>query len=322
MSTIRSSKRSASGLLALLFLTATALPASGEALLSAVSGEATVAGAPASVSTPVGEEDTVVTGPESSCSVLVDKKSLVQLCGRASVKLREEDDAQIVAIEEGSARAVVSPRTAGRPLEIHTPLAVAQILGTIIDSAVNRDTGTVTYALEEGSARITFADPSLDPIILNAGEMVTIRPGEQPVVAPLDMKALKKEIECLDQLLPGAPIQPLRFAALETQQDERFSSSLDRIARADIPIVPPAPVGSGPELGPRFPIGPEDPTFGAPPPRDNECLVNCDPAFLTPFVPVDPAAPGGGRRAPAPTAAPFPSRPPCVQLPGTFCSFP
>ncbi len=310
-------------LLLILCLAWLAAPAAGEALLSAVAGDATVNGVPAELQTPVDPGNTLVTGPESSCSVLVDKKSLIQVCGRTALKLREDDDAQVVVLEEGSARAVVGPRTSARPLEIHTPLAVAQILGTIIDSAVNRDTGTVVFALEEGSARVSFADPTIDPIVLNAGEQVNIRPGEPPEVGPIKMAELLKEVECLDQLLPEAEIRPLRLAALDKSADQRFSRSLDRIARADIPIVPPAPVGSGPEGLPIFPLGPDDPTFGAVPPRDNECLVNCDPNVLTRLVPDDPAPDVPPARVPAPPpTGRFPAPPPCVQLPGTFCNFP
>ena len=75
-----------------------------------------------------------MTGPEAACSVLVDRRSLVQFCGQAAVRLRhdEQRDATIVDVMEGSTRALVGPRLADEPLEIHTPVAIAAILGTIL----------------------------------------------------------------------------------------------------------------------------------------------------------------------------------------------
>ena len=95
--------------------------------------------------------------------MLVDKRSLIQFCGQAAVRLRhdEQRNATIVDVVEGSTRALVGPRLADEPLEIHTPVAIAAILGTILSVTVDPVTGDATFALEEGRAQIKTRDPAL-----------------------------------------------------------------------------------------------------------------------------------------------------------------
>ena len=56
--------------------------------VTSVTGDASVGENPAEISALVGSGESIMTGPGASCSVLIDKRSLVQFCGQAAVRLR------------------------------------------------------------------------------------------------------------------------------------------------------------------------------------------------------------------------------------------
>lgn len=227
------------------------------ATVTSVTGDASIGAKPAELSGLVSEGENIETGPEASCSLLVDQRSLVQFCGQASVRLRhdEERNATILDVSEGSTRALVGPRSAGEPLEIHTPVAIASILGTILSVTVDPATGDSTFALEEGEVQIQTQtrDPALSrTITLRAGEQVTIRADQLPgEVQRLKLQDLARRADCLDDRF-------FHGASLEVAREDRARALTDEITRADIPSDLP-PVGAPPTVPLEPPGGVDEP---------------------------------------------------------------
>jgi hypothetical protein len=291
----------------------TAAGAELTATVTAVKGDASVAQRPAEVSDRISKDESIVTGPEGSCSVLVDQRALIQFCGQAAVHLRqnEERNATIVDVVEGSTRTLAGPRGADEPLEIHTPVAIAAILGTILTVTVDPATGDATFALEEGKAQIEARDPALGrAFTLNAGEQVTVyADGRAGKVQPLRMRDLPDRPDCLDDRF-------FRGTAVEIARLERLQSMTDAITSADIPYTGLPPVGAGPE-GPLEPVGgvdkPPDPYPSDPCGLSAICtgeLVLPEPGVVSPTG-------GGGDESPPSGRSNRP--PPCVGIPGEQC---
>ena len=227
-----------------------ALAASGPAAaeitgtVTAVKGDASIEKTRAKVSNRISEDQSIVTGPEASCSVLVEKRALIQFCGQAAVRLRhdEERNATIVDVAEGSTRTLAGPRRADEPLEIHTPVAIAAILGTILSVTVNPSTGNADFALEEGKARIETRDPAGGrTVMLNAGEQVRVSAdGRAGEVKPLRLRDLSERPDCLDDRF-------FRGASVEIARAERLQWLTDAITGADIPDAGLPPVAASRE---------------------------------------------------------------------------
>ena len=233
-------------------------PAGAEPLgtVTAVKGDASVGEARAEISDRVSEDQSIVTGPEASCSVLVEKRALIQFCGQAAVRLRhdQERNATIVDVAEGSTRTLAGPRQADEPLEIHTPVAIAAILGTILSVTVEPATGDATFALEEGKARIETRDPAGGrTILLNAGEQVRVSAdGRAGEVKPLRLRDLAERPDCLDDRF-------FRGASVEIARLERLQWLTDAITSADIPYAGLPPVAASREQPLEPPGGADEP---------------------------------------------------------------
>lgn len=253
--------------------------------VTSVKGDTSVGERPAEISDPVSEGENIVTGPEAACSVLVDKRALIQFCGKAAVRLRhdEERNATVVDVLEGATRTLAGPRLADEPLEIHTPVAIAAILGTILSVTVDPATGDATFALEEGSARIDTRGSALGrTVMLKAGEQVTIHAdGRTSEVEPLQARDIAKEGDCLeDRYFHGASI--------EIARDERLEWLTDMITSADIPDTGLPPVAAPPD-SPIEPPGPDAP--------GQSDLDPFPPGNADDYLPEpEPAGPGPGRR--------------------------
>ena len=247
-------------------IAAGALLASGPAgaaitgTVTSVAGDASVGERPAEISDVVSEGENIVTGPEAACSVLVDKRALIQFCGKAAVRLRRDEDrnATVVDVLEGSTRTLAGPRSADEPLEIHTPVAIAAILGTILSVTVDPATNDATFALEEGSAKIDTRGPGPGrTIMLQAGQQITIHgDGRVSEVEPIRARDIAKEGDCLeDRYFHGV--------SLEIARDERLQWLTDAITAADIPYagLPPVAAPPGPAFEPPGPDAPGSPEF-------------------------------------------------------------
>ncbi len=126
----------------------------------------------------------VETGDDGGCSLLVDEDAVMELCGSTRVELARKDGdpdgSRVVNLEQGEIRMVVEPRLGEERIEIHTPAAIATILGTIVHISVDA-LGVTTVASSAAKVMVTSADSSVPgSATVSAGEQVTVNPGSAP----------------------------------------------------------------------------------------------------------------------------------------------
>jgi hypothetical protein len=154
--------------------------------VTAVVGEARGGGDRLAQSSAVDPGEAVSTGRDGGCALLFDADALVQLCSASRVSLdrRAADGARIVRVEAGEARVVLDPDSNER-IEIHTPAAIATLLGTVVYVHVDESTGETTITSEDHELEVTSAEPGVKGSVrLRAGERVSLRPGEPPPARP------------------------------------------------------------------------------------------------------------------------------------------
>jgi hypothetical protein len=262
-------------------------------VVTSLQGEATAGGERLGHRSEVPVERVVTTGEGASCSVLVDSMTVVQFCGQTSLVLRADAGGRrrIVEVERGSTKAVVGPRAGDEPFEIHTPAAIALILGTVISTDIDPATGATTFSVEEGSVRVQSSDPNVSgSVTVQAGEQVTIEPGRPPgQVRELRSARSAGSTECLADTL-------FHVGALRTDRAEREEAATETIVDQDVLDDPDVSLPPPPLLGP--PLAPEPQVVQIP-------LSPCQ---------LDPLACMPEPRAPDPL-------PVCGDFPGDHCSF-
>jgi hypothetical protein len=237
----------------------------------------------------------IVTSPQARGSVLVGADAVVQFCGDTSLQLREDADATVVAVSEGTAKTRTGPRASDRPLEIHTPAAVAVIHGTEVSTAIDPLTGATTFAVDEGVVEIR---PSAGaPVTLRAGESVTIPPGGPAgAVERIRPDRLADLLDCLEDTLFHA-------ASVERSREGREVKLVEAVVSQDLlddlpPVAaePPQMMDTLPDLTPDI--------------SNDICAIDpssCDPdiaeAFVAPVV--EPIPPPAGE-SPIPPCGPGP----------------
>jgi hypothetical protein len=157
------------------------LAATSDIRVTAVDGGSSVAGKALQMHEEVQTGQDLETGEGGRCSVLLADAAILQFCNRAKLRIGDGGDPSKLVLNSGELKATVGPRPAGDPLEIHTPAAIATILGTVIHVEVDPDTGDTIVSSLESRVRVRSSNPLVKgSIILNAGERVTIRRGEAP----------------------------------------------------------------------------------------------------------------------------------------------
>ena len=126
----------------------------------------------------------VETGDDGGCSLLVDEDAVMEMCGSTRVELARKDGdpdgPRVVNLEQGEIRMVVEPRLGEERIEIHTPAAIATILGTIVHISVDA-LGVTTVASSAARVLVTSADSSVPgSVTIAAGEQVSVSPGSPP----------------------------------------------------------------------------------------------------------------------------------------------
>lgn len=107
-----------------------------------VAGQVT-ASVEAELAGPIADGEHLKLGEDAACSVLLDDDAVVELCGQTSVVFNRDRDSnrRIVSLDSGEIRIVVDPRDFEDRIEIHTPAAIATLLGTIVHISVDSETG-------------------------------------------------------------------------------------------------------------------------------------------------------------------------------------
>lgn len=151
---------------------------------------------------PIAEGEHVKLGEADACSILLDDDAVVELCGNTSVVFTRdrESNRRIVSLDGGEIRIVVEPRAFEERIEIHTPAAIATLLGTIAHVAVDPKTGKTTVTSTESRVSVRSDEPAVrGTTVLKAGEQVSVEPGGAPPAEPkrLDLAEISALGGCL-----------------------------------------------------------------------------------------------------------------------------
>jgi hypothetical protein len=306
----RGSGLSLAALAAALLLAAGAAGAPLAGQVTAVSGKARAAGSELAQRSGLEEDSALETEGDGACSLLVDGDALMEVCGGTQVRLRRKggpDGPRIVQLDRGEVRMVVEPRAASERIEIHTPAAIATIIGSIIHVSVDAS-GVTTISSAASPVRVESSNPAVrGSTTIDAGQQIVVQPGQAPpprgrtwdrasspvggclidfhgVSVSLDRAGRDAQIvddavgeDLLDSVAAGAPegVSFLVSGRDLTEEDpvsgaqpERITGS-DRIADATFGVTP-VDTGAAPTESPSEPPG--DPFL---PPSFEDCGFPC-----------------------------------------------
>jgi hypothetical protein len=219
----------------------------------------------------VADGEHVKLGEEGACSILLDEDAVVELCGQTSVVFKRDPktNRRIVSLESGELRIVVEPREFEERIEIHTPAAIATLLGTIVHVSVDPATGETTITSAESKVSVRSDQAAVSgTTVLTPGEQVTVDPGQAPPATPkrLDDEEFDELGGCLVNFHVAAADRDSR------ENDERVTERLTTHDAANAGPIPGAAPGDRPRGGPGS--DPGDPLTG----QEGVCVAtDCDP---------------------------------------------
>ena len=274
---------------AALCLLATPAAAERAAVVSATTGEPSGSLVKGSV---VADGQPISTGAAENMALVLEDDVLLELCSRSTVTLKRHAirRAQIVKLDAGEARFVVSPRSPDDRIEVHTPSAIATILGTVVLVKHDPETGETTVTSQESQIDVRSSDPSVEG-------SSRVSPGEQVVVLPGRPPSRARKLPAPVFASIGDCLMDLENAALSADRLARRKKTLEQLASIDsavasLPTVAtpsPSPVDAkATGFWPANPEGIVDPTTEAqrqlplpvPPPTPPPCNVGaCLPGF-------------------------------------------
>lgn len=223
-----------------------AAPAGGVtpgATVTAVTGNAGASGVALERQAKLADGDSLQTGADGACSILVDGDTVLELCQSTSLRLGHRDERsdgpRVLELRAGEIRVLAAQRPAGRRIEIHTPAAIATVLNSVVYVAVDSK-GVTTIASAESNVRVESSRRLGRVLTLTPGQQVSVRPG-----APVPRVAQIWDPE--DSPADGCLID-FRAIAFDESRDPGDGRALDAITRQDLIDVLP-PVGAGREEG-------------------------------------------------------------------------
>jgi len=211
-----------------LMFAGSAVAAPVGARLTAVVGEATSGDAALSRAGTLAEDTQIRTGSDGGAAMLVDEDSLVELCAETIMTLtRNQDGNRVIEVGAGTTRIIVQPRSGDEQIQIHTPAAIATILGTVVYVTVDPITRESSIASGDHPVRIESSDPDVEgEITIHGSERITMKPGEAPAAEPERLPE-----STLTNL--GGCLQDFHTAALRMDRIANAGRVGDRIAIAD-----------------------------------------------------------------------------------------
>ncbi|MDP7570342.1 MAG: FecR domain-containing protein [Myxococcota bacterium] len=171
------------------------------------------------------------TGDAGGCSLLVDDDALMEVCGNTSLQFARKggapDGPRVVKLDRGEIRMVVEPRLGEEKIEIHTPAAIATVLGTILHVAVDAQ-GITTITSEVSRVLIESSDPSVaGKTTIEGGQQVVVRPGQAPPVRA--EKLSQREFASL-----GGCLLDFHATALHSDRKAATEAEIDATLAEDI----------------------------------------------------------------------------------------
>jgi ferric-dicitrate binding protein FerR (iron transport regulator) len=231
-------------------LLALAGPAAAVVTVTSAEGDTASAGEPLAMHRQLGAGDVVETEDEGRCSMLLAEDAVLQLCHGAKLRFGPEGPRgpSVLELTKGELKATVGARPPEDPLEIHTPVAIATILGTVVHVSVDPVTGETVITSLENRIRVVNVDAPDEPVVIATGEQVTVRRGRIPgAVRRADPRELARHSDCLDD---GA----FRKLAAALERSAHADDLLEEVAAMDVPEALPA-VAAGPGLFPTAGLG-------------------------------------------------------------------
>ncbi len=234
--------------------------AAQEARLTSVKGQASSSAGALGSHTALADDDRLETADQSGCSILLDESAVVELCGqtRISFATNPRRGNRIVNVESGTLRMVVEPREPGERIEIHTPAAIATILGTIIYVTVDPATGEATFTSSDSRVNIRERDGvdctpfglPAEPGIPQCAEGTTIGALEQLTVAPTGAPREKQQVSEQDLALLGGCLFDFHDIAAQIDRTAQANRATERVVAVDVAAVelPPVSIDAGPAI--------------------------------------------------------------------------
>jgi hypothetical protein len=218
-----------------------AAPAPGAepgATVTAVTGKAGAGGAALERHSTLADGDSLQTGDDGACSILVDQEAVLEVCQGTSLRLGhrdgKSDGPRVLELRRGEIRVLAEPRAAGQRIEIHTPAAIATILGSVVYVSVDAK-GVTTVASAENDVRVESSRRLGRAVTLSGGQQLTVRPG-----APLPRAAEKWDPDASPA--DGCLID-FRAIAYDASRGSGDNRALDAITGQDA-VLPPVSAGS------------------------------------------------------------------------------
>ena len=235
---------------ALAFIAGTA-SATQDAVLTAVKGDASVQDRVLGERAEVADDQALQTGDNAGCSVLLDRNAVVELCGQTRISFAKDAKRgnRIVNVESGELRLIVEPREANERIEIHTPAAIATILGTVVYISVDPLTGATTISSSESQVNIRDRDEEectprglpVEPGLPECAEGTTIGDLEQLTVVPGERQQSAKKISQrqIDDL--GGCLLDFHDLALDVDRLPQETKAAQHVAAVDVAaaVLPP-----------------------------------------------------------------------------------
>ena len=271
------------GLITGLTTLALALDANGATVMTSATGNVTTGGAPLGQDDRVSIGDTIEVDGNGSASVLVGDSAIVHMCHGATLGFGGDsgDGPSALNLRGGQLKVSAEKRASDNPLEIHTPVAIATLLGTEVHVTVDRRSGQTVITSIDHTIRVTGSaqDPN-DAVVISAGEQIAISAaGEAGPVQQVDRASLEGSSDCLDG-------SRYRIAAVKTAVRQYADKSIDEIAMMDSEVDV-AHVALGRPVIPAGVLGPQ--------PFVQPCLAGAQCSGITPSGPltVTPSVPTG-----------------------------
>ena len=197
------------------------------AVVTAMVGDASAVSGGVAEQDALGDGETLELAEGGGCSILLDENGVVELCGGTRVSFETDSNrgVRIVKIDSGRLRMLVGPRTPGERIEIHTPAAIATILGTVVYVVVDPVTGASTFASSESQVEIQDREvASQGGVTIGALERLTVAPGEaheKEALSPQQLDAL------------GGCLLDFRDLALRAARSSREALAVERMLGVD-----------------------------------------------------------------------------------------
>ncbi len=222
---------------------------------------------------PIADGEHVQLGEEAACSILLDDDAVVELCGKTSLVFERDRDSKrrIISLDSGELRVVVEPRDFEERIEIHTPAAIATLLGTIVHVSVDPQTGATIISSAESKVSVRSDEPDVrGTTVLTAGEQVTVEPGEAPPMTPTRLDA--REISEL-----GGCLVNFHSAAADRDSRDRGDRLTDQLAASDAANAASLPAATDSDRPAGSPLdAPGDPIAG----QEDVCVTtDCEPQY-------------------------------------------